>query len=151
VGSYAKRLCGSATLGVTVFSRLKSHFEKRRLAGHHAENLAYAYLVKKGLRLIKRNYHCRQGEIDLIMQEAQTIVFVEVRYRAQSDFGSSAESVDHHKQKKIILCAQYFLHNYPIYQQMACRFDVVALYPNVQDPAQWHTNWIPHAFDASTS
>jgi putative endonuclease len=134
-----------------VFSHLKYHFEKRRLAGHHAENMAYDYLVKKGLRLIKRNYRCRQGEIDLIMQEAQTIAFIEVRYRSQSGFGSSMESVDRHKQKKIILCAHYFLHNHPAYQQMACRFDVVALYPDTQDPAQWHTDWIPHAFDASTS
>ena len=72
-----------------------------------------------------RNYGCRHGEIDLIMQDKQTLVFIEVRYRQSAQFGGAAASVDHRKQKRIIATAQHYLqHKKPTAH--AYRFDVIA-------------------------
>lgn len=116
--------------------------------GQHTENMARQHLEKQGLVFIAQNYHCRRGEIDLIMLDQQVLVFIEVRYRAVADYGSGAESITHRKRQKLIISAEYFLHTHPHLQRNICRFDVVALY---QDPAHTATlriNWIKSAFDA---
>ena len=74
-------------------------------AGTGAEDLACAYLQKSGLRLLARNYRCRRGEIDLIMQDGEYLVFVEVRYRKNDAFGSAAETVSSAKRARIITTA----------------------------------------------
>jgi putative endonuclease len=93
--------------------------------GQAGEDQALAYLTGHGLVLVLRNFRCKAGEIDLIMRERQTLVFVEVRKRAASGFGGAAESVTYRKQQRLILAAQFFLLRFatpPI-----CRFDVVAI------------------------
>ncbi len=110
-----------------------------RQFGEEKEQQACAYLTKHGLQLVVKNYHCKLGEIDLIMQDQETLVFVEVRYRKQNDYGGGLESVTRGKQRKIIRAAQYYLEtskkqNYP------CRFDVIA-YAKDQK-----INWIKDAF-----
>jgi putative endonuclease len=67
------------------------------LSGAQAEGLACAYLERAGLRLLARNYRCPQGEIDLVMDDRDTLVFVEVRYRRSNAFGTPAETVDRRK------------------------------------------------------
>ena len=111
---------------------------KQRLTGKRAEDLACRFLQGEGLLLIGRNYHCRFGEIDLIMQDHDDLVFIEVRYRRSARYGSGAESVDHNKQRKIIFTANHYLQAHPSHQ--ACRFDVVTLAPD-QAP-----QWIINAF-----
>lgn len=95
------------------------------LSGKQAEQLAARMLTGQGLRELCRNYRCRGGEIDLIMQDGEQRVFVEVRYRSRGDYGSAAESVHHTKQQRLTLAAQHYLlktgYNGP------CRFDVVAI------------------------
>ena len=68
--------------------------------GQHAEQIACEYLQHQGLTLIDKNYHCRQGEIDLVMEHNDTLVFVEVRYRKNNLFGGAKESVTYKKQQK---------------------------------------------------
>lgn len=114
--------------------------------GLAAENAACHYLQQQGLRLITRNFHAKQGEIDLIMLDKNTLVFVEVRFRSRSEFGDAAASVTRNKQQKIIATAYYFLHHHPQYLNLAARFDVVAIHPEGQE---WHINWIPAAFLAA--
>jgi len=109
----------------------------KQKAGDKAETQACQYLEQQGLKLLTSNYRCKCGEIDLIMQHDQTLVFVEVRCRADSRFGSAAESVDRRKQHKIIKTAQYYLQQQR--RDFACRFDVVALTSGT-------LNWIPDAF-----
>lgn len=109
-----------------------------KLMGKKAEDIACSFLVKNGLILITRNYHCRHGEIDLIMQDSDTLVFVEVRYRKNNTFGSAAESVNQTKQRKLIFSANHYLSKHP--NDGDLRFDVVALSPN-QTP-----QWINNAF-----
>ena len=68
--------------------------------GKIAEDQACLFLQKKGLKLVEKNYRCRTGEIDLVMQDKKELVFVEVRYRANNDYGSALDSVDQQKIQK---------------------------------------------------
>ncbi len=98
-----------------------------RLQGQLAEDKACDYLQKQGLKCVLRNYQCKMGEIDLIMQDQQDIIFVEVRHRSYEQFGSALESVTYFKQQKLIKTALHYLHRYNLTEKVACRFDVVAL------------------------
>jgi putative endonuclease len=114
--------------------------------GKDAETLACRHLQSHGLRLLERNYHSRRGEIDLVMQDKDSLVFVEVRYRRQDRFGSGAESVDRHKQSRIIACALHYIQKHPETARQPCRFDVVSM--NGGD--RKHTlEWIRNAFTAN--
>ena len=113
-----------------------------RLRGREAESLACRYLIHHGLKLVTTNFLCRRGEIDLVMRHGEYFVFVEVRLRNNPRFGSGAESVDHHKQKKLILAAQYYLQCHHL-DQVPARFDVVAIN---RDNGQLQCHWIQNAF-----
>lgn len=97
----------------------------RQLAGQAGEDNALQHLQQHGLILQERNFLCKGGEIDLVMKEHGTLVFVEVRKRAQSQFGSAADSVTASKQRRLITAAQVYLKRYKM--PPACRFDVVAI------------------------
>ena len=111
-------------------------------AGLEAEKLAATFLTSQGLKLIVQNYHCRFGEIDLIMRDASSLVFIEVRLRSNKSFGSAAASITPQKQQKLILTAQYYLQQNS--EKNACRFDVL-LMDKVDVSA---INWLKNAFDA---
>lgn len=111
--------------------------------GEAAETLACAHLEKNGLRLITRNYRCRMGEIDLIMQDKTDLVFIEVRFRGRVDYGSSSESITYAKQKKLLRTAQYYLQQHHLTEKQACRFDVVAITKDQHNPT---IEWIKNAF-----
>ena len=106
--------------------------------GEQAEERAHQYLLKQGLKPVLRNFRCKQGELDLIMTDQQTLVIVEVRFRKTDNYGSAAESVTVSKQSRIIAAAQVYLST----QKLACpiRFDVVAISGNGS------LNWIKNAF-----
>jgi putative endonuclease len=108
--------------------------------GNIAENKACQFLEKQGLTLIEKNYRCRSGEIDLIMQDNQELVFIEVRYRAKNDFGSALDSIDQHKIQKIISAASHYVSKHNSDQPM--RFDVVGF------DASLKPNWVANAFTA---
>ena len=97
------------------------------LRGVRAERQAYRYLQSQGLTLLARNYSCRLGEIDLIMSDRDTLVFVEVRERNSARYGGAAASITPPKQQKIQRTAEYFLVNHRRLSNMPCRFDVVAI------------------------
>lgn len=112
--------------------------------GKDAEDRACHYLQTQGLQLLQRNYRSKRGEIDLILQDKDSLVFVEVRYRARAAHGSAAESVDWRKQSKLIKCARHFLQAHPDTASQACRFDVIS----VSGPSD-AIDWIQNAFIAS--
>lgn len=97
----------------------------KQISGQIGEDDALAYLQQQGLTLVERNFRCKGGEIDLVMQVKDTLVFVEVRKRADRDHGGAAASVTPAKQKRLIIAAHIFLQRYKM--QPACRFDVVAI------------------------
>lgn len=116
----------------------------RQTAGREAETFALQYLQQQGLQLIAQNWLCKRGELDLVMLDGDTVVFVEVRYRRYSAWGGAVESVDFRKQQKLILAAQMFLQSETRWSDAACRFDVVAIEgdPRSGPPL----SWIKHAF-----
>ena len=113
--------------------------------GHAWEKFAIDYLKDQGLKLICKNYNCRLGEIDLIMQDQDNLVFVEVRYRKFEDYGDSAASVNRQKQRKIINTAKLYLLENDLYDKCYCRFDVVAINLKHNQP---DIEWISNAFYA---
>lgn len=112
--------------------------------GQLAEQEACEFLKTKGLKLIHRNYRCLCGEIDLIMQDQQDIVFIEVRVRNHPNYGDAVESVNKSKQKKIIKTASYFLQQHKWFDKVNCRFDVIGIsYTKTKAAIEWIQNAFP--------
>lgn len=124
-------------------------FINSQVFGNAQESKAARYLASQGLKLICRNFSSRHGEIDLIMVDSNTLVFVEVRYRRSEKFGGAIESVTAAKQKKIRLTAAHYLQSHPRLQASNCRFDVIGLThaPRAAaDRAGLRFDWIKNAF-----
>lgn len=116
-----------------------------RAKGDTFEERALLLLEANGLTCLARNFNTRYGELDLVMQSAGSLVFVEVRYRASSAYGGAAASVTAAKQQKLQLAAELFLAAHPKLARLPCRFDVVAFTGAAPDPK---CDWIRAAFDA---
>jgi len=117
--------------------------------GQVFELKACRYLQQQGLTLLQRNYHSRLGEIDLIMKDANTLVFIEVRYRRSNRFGSGAESVNYRKQTRLIATAAHYLQNQQGSATQAARFDVISIGPQQGlKPGADEILWIKDAFQA---
>lgn len=111
----------------------------KQIRGQAGEDDALAHLQQHGLQLVERNFRCKGGEIDLIMQERGALVFVEVRKRAGSGYGGAAASVTARKQARLIIAAQVFLQRFKM--PPACRFDVIAIDGEA-------LTWLKNAIDA---
>jgi putative endonuclease len=107
--------------------------------GNLAERQARRYLAAQGLKFVCGNFRCKRGEIDLIMQDRQTLVIVEVRYRHSDQCGDPLETVTRRKQSRIIAATRYYLAKHPSNQ--AVRFDVIAISGD-------GLNWVRNAFQA---
>lgn len=114
--------------------------------GERAEILAEKYLRQRGLKPRTRNYRCKAGEIDLIMAEGETLVFVEVRLRRNARFAGAAESVDGRKQQKLIRAAQHYLLRHGLTDQVVCRFDIIAFDRGLNPQG---ITWLQNAFGTS--
>lgn len=110
-----------------------------RIHGSYFEETALQHLKKQNLKLLRKNFNCKMGEIDLIMLEKEILVFIEVRYRQNPKYGSAIESISYFKQQKIKKAAQYFLLTHAEYQQHICRFDALAI-------DNKKISWIKNAF-----
>lgn len=95
--------------------------------GKKGEETACAFLTRKGFLLVCRNYRYEHREIDLVMRDADTLVFVEVKARSSVRFGAPAEFVTLRKQKHLLLAAQGYLFEHGLCDAPA-RFDVVEVY-----------------------
>jgi len=124
---------------VGLFTRLAGTRTARQVEGDAAEELALHYLQQRGLTPMQRNFRCKGGEIDLVMQESGCLVFVEVRKRADTRHGGAAASVTARKQARLIIAAQVFLQRYRM--PPACRFDVIAIDGNTIE-------WLKNAIEA---
>lgn len=112
--------------------------------GQAGEREAEQYLAAHKLRLIERNYRCRSGEIDLVMldpnpDDSEVLTFIEVRLRGRGARTRGLDSIDDHKQRRLISAARHFLMNHPEWERHPCRFDVIALAPDA-DELVWVTN-----------
>ena len=112
-------------------------------SGKDAELHALNYLQQQGLRLLAQNWLCKRGELDLVMLDGDTVVFVEVRYRQHAQWGGALASIDGRKRQKLILAAQHFLQQQTRWANHPCRFDVVTM-----DSTTPRLNWLRNAFDS---
>ena len=109
------------------------------LRGEQAEQHACDFLIAQGLTLIARNFRCVHGELDLIMNDGETLVIVEVRYRKNAKFGSALESVNYSKQAKISATTEFYL-NTLSGDMPRMRFDVVGIL------GDGDLQWVKNAF-----
>ena len=115
-----------------------------RNKGQATEALALDYLLKQGLRLERKNFHSRQGEIDIVMRDAHTYVFVEVKYRKSGLFGGAISAISYNKEQKIRKCAKFYLQQNDLNEyNTPCRFDVIALEGDINQP---QITWLRNAF-----
>ena len=112
--------------------------------GKITEQLAADYLAQHGLLLQASNFHNRRGELDLVMTEADTWVFIEVKYRRNNSFGGALFAISAQKQQKIKQCAAYYLQQAGLNEyNTSCRFDVIALQGDITNP---EITWLKNAF-----
>lgn len=116
----------------------------RSCKGVQYEKLALEFLRRQGMQLLCSNYRSVMGEIDLVLLSADTLVFTEVRYRANRNYGGALATVTAAKQHKIRNTARHFLLCHRQYQHLACRFDVVGL--ETGPSGSTHVNWVSNAF-----
>lgn len=116
-----------------------------RARGAAVEAAARDLLVAHGLSPVAANATYRFGELDLVMRDADVLVFVEVRHRSAGRFGGGAESVTRTKRRRLVQAAQLFLGAHPRLADLPCRFDVVEA---EGDPAAPRLNWLRDAFRA---
>lgn len=113
----------------------------RREIGQHYEQLAAQFLIKQGLTLVAQNVQARVGELDLIMKEGKTLVFVEVKYRQNQHHGHAAESVTPQKQQRLIKTAYYWMQRHNLLDcHSDFRFDIIAIHQQGQD-----IHWLKNA------
>lgn len=117
----------------------------RRTQGDAIEALAREFLGARGLHPVAANAGYRVGELDLVMRDGDTLVFVEVRYRRSAGFGGGAASVDGGKRRKLVRAAEQFLLAHRAFAALPCRFDVIAA---SGDPSAPTLEWIRDAFRA---
>lgn len=116
-----------------------------RSRGAQVEAAAREHLVRAGLSPVAANASFRFGELDLVMRDGDTLVFVEVRYRADDRFGGGAQSITAAKRRRLVQAASAFLHAHPRWSDAPCRFDVVEASGDVARP---RLAWIRDAFRA---
>lgn len=112
-----------------------------RAQGDEFERAAEALLTRAGLTLVARNWSCRRGEIDLVMRDGATLVFIEVRKRSGSRFGGAAESIGPHKRERLRAAISLYLAG--LAQEPACRIDAV-LFESGKPP-----QWLQNIFEAA--
>ena len=112
------------------------------ILGSRAERKALKYLKLQRMTPVETNYHCRFGEIDLIMHDRDYLVFVEVRYRKSALFGGALASIDRHKQAKLRRSAAHYLIRHKL-NDSPCRFDILCLEGELRKPT---IEWIKNAF-----
>ena len=100
--------------------------QNNRETGTHYEKMAGTYLEEKGYKILTYNYRCKCGEIDIIAEDGETLVFCEVKYRASNRQGYPSEAVNHTKQRIISKSALYYITENHI-EDIPCRFDVVSI------------------------
>lgn len=117
----------------------------RQELGARGEALAEEWLAERGYEIVARNYRCRHGEVDRIMREGDTLVFVEVKTRRSGDYGVPSESVTAFKRRQISRTALYYLQN-ETDEEQSCRFDGVEVtFLNGSPP---HVRHLPGIFEA---
>lgn len=114
-----------------------------RARGGAIEQFAARWLAARGLALVASNQHAKGGEIDLVMRDDETLVFVEVRHRTDIRYGHPLETITTTKQRRLIRAARFYLQRNGL--SCPCRFDVLAVTGTLPD---LEVEWVANAFEA---
>ncbi len=114
--------------------------------GKKGEDMVARFLQKQGCTVLKRNYSCRFGEIDIVAQKSSLLIFVEVKTRKESALVSGKEAVDVGKIKRLTLAAQDYLSKCPELMGFQPRFDVAEVTVTQDNPSRYKLNYIKNAF-----
>lgn len=117
----------------------------RKALGKWGEMKAASYLISQGLEILKQNYRCEYGEIDLIAKDGETIVFVEVKTRSSSTYGLPEEAVDTAKQEHIVASAENYLMENSFNEDW--RVDVVSIIGQLKDQEAEELVWYKNALE----
>jgi putative endonuclease len=118
----------------------------RRWFGNRSERAAERFLKRKGYRILRRNYSCPGGELDLVALDGRCIIFAEVRSTAQADSERPAQSIDLEKQRRMTRAAVHFIRRHRL-REPECRYDILILcWP--PDQSQPRIEHYPNAFEA---
>lgn len=118
------------------------------ISGEQAEQTAKEFLIAQGLIFVQQNFHSRFGEIDLIMKDNDTLVFIEVKYRKNALFGGAVAAISTKKQQKIIKTTAIYLQQQGLNEyNTPCRFDVIAIEGNITALNKLPINWLKNAFN----
>ncbi len=98
----------------------------RRQTGFAGEEIARHFLIQSGYRFLQFNYRCRLGEIDIVARKNSLLVFVEVRTRTGTRFGTAVESITAAKKKRLSRLARYYMAK-ELRREVPCRIDLVAI------------------------
>ena len=109
----------------------------KRIIGKEKEELAAKFLARQGVKILEKNFSCRMGEIDLIGLDGDCIVFVEVKYRTNTDYGYPQEAVSINKRRKIVLVSGYYRMRNGFGDGTNFRFDIVSI---LGDKIRWDKN-----------
>jgi len=115
-------------------------YRYRNKIGIVGENFALSYLRKQHFRILERNFKARYGEIDIIAQDGHTVVFVEVKTRSSTAYGTPEEAITAKKLHEVILTSQYYLHRHPE-RASDWRIDVIAI---LLDPLTYSPSSLRH-------
>ncbi len=118
--------------------------QDRRIFGGEGEEATAQLLESQGYIIRSRNFRCRYGELDLVVEKDNTLCFVEVRMRSSAIWGDPSNSISHAKQRRVVKAALHYLLAYGLRDKMI-RFDVVSVIGRGKDAALEH---LPNAFDA---
>jgi len=119
--------------------------QERLHFGKEGEKAAVKFLKKRGYRIIEKNYRNKSGEIDIVAEQDQVLVFVEVKSRTDGEYGEPLEAVTPHKQRKIGQVAKGFMIQHRI-QNRDCRFDVVGIKGDPNQSKTWEIELVQDAF-----
>src|SRR5579871_3603931 len=118
----------------------------RREAGRIAEDRAASWLIERGWRVVARNFNRRVGELDIVARHGRVLAVIEVRTRANDEYGGAAASVTARKQQRVLRATAELLQQRKDLRGLLVRFDVVVVHePN---SSQSRVEWIQHAFEA---
>ncbi|MBN2136029.1 MAG: YraN family protein [Acidobacteria bacterium] len=122
-----------------------SYIYKKGL-GNKGERIARRMIRRKGFKIIESNFTTKYGEIDIIAERKDLVIFVEVKTRTSDDFGNPEDAVTYPKQKKISQTAKYYVHKNKLWNK-DLRFDIIAV--KSFSPFKRETHWIEDAFRIS--
>ncbi|WP_051638516.1 YraN family protein [Butyrivibrio sp. NC2002] len=117
----------------------------KREIGNYYESLVCEFIKEKGYSIVERNFRCKSGEVDIIAKDGRYLIFIEVKFRTGTGYGSAEYAVDHRKMRTICRVSDFYCKRYSIGENHSRRYDVAAI--NISESGAATINYIENAFE----